>query len=410
MLLVGLSGGIGSGKSTVSERLAELGAVVVDADRVAREVVAPGTPGLAEVARRFGEHLIAPDGSLDRAALGAVVFGDDRARRDLEAITHPRIAERTRQLVAEAPVDAVVVHDIPLLVELDRGADYALTVIVDVPERERLRRLVELRGMTEEHARARIAAQATDAERRAAADVLLPNAGTFEELAARVERLWHGRLVPFEANVRERRPVRRAESLAVVEHDPAWADRARRACARLRSALDGPALRVDHVGSTAVPGLAAKDVLDLQVVVPSLEVLDEPDVVERLARLGFVGVRQGWDHAHGGYGAPVAEGRWAKRLWGGADPAQVVHVHARPEDGPAWRLALLLRDWLRAEPAAREDYARLKDALVGTGLSASDYAEAKEPWFARALPRAEEWAARTGWTPQEPATEGPTTR
>ena len=403
MLLVGLSGGIGSGKSTVAARLAELGAVVVDADRVAREVVEPGTPALAEIAQRFGGHLVAADGSLDRAALGAVVFGDEQARRDLEAITHPRISERTRQLVAEAPVDAVVVHDIPLLVELDRAADYALTVIVDVPEQVRLRRLVELRGMDEEHARARIASQATDPERRAAADVLLPNAGTVAELTARVDRLWRERLEPFEVNVRERRPVRRPENLAVVEHDPAWADRARRAEARLRAALGGLALRVDHVGSTAVPALPAKDVLDLQVVVPALEPLDAPDVVEHLARVGFVGVRPGWDHPHGGYAVPPTEGRLPKRFWGGADPAQVVHVHARAVDGPAWRLALLMRDWLRAEPSAREDYARLKDALVGTGLSASDYAEAKEPWFARAFPHAEEWAARTGWAPGEPA-------
>ncbi|RIK11604.1 MAG: dephospho-CoA kinase, partial [Acidobacteria bacterium] len=194
MLLVGLSGGIGSGKSTVSGHLADLGAVVIDADRVARDVVEPGTPALAQIAERFGQHLLAADGSLDRPALGAVVFGDERARKDLEKITHPRITERTRELVAAAPQDAVVVHDIPLLVELDRAGHYALTVIVDVPEEVRLRRLVELRGMDADAARARIAAQATDARRRAAADVLLPNSGTVEELRARVERLWDGRL------------------------------------------------------------------------------------------------------------------------------------------------------------------------------------------------------------------------
>lgn len=394
MLLVGLSGGIGSGKSTVSGHLADLGAVVIDADRVAREVVEPGTPALAQIAERFGQHLLAADGSLDRAALGAVVFGDERARKDLEAITHPRITERTRELVAAAPEDAVVVHDIPLLVELGRAGHYALTVIVDVPEEVRLRRLVELRGMDADAARARIAAQASDAQRRAAADVLLPNSGTVEELRARVERLWDGRLVPFEANLRRGRTARRSEVLAVVDHDPAWAAQAARLAARLRHALGESAVRVDHVGSTAVPGLPAKDVVDLQVVVPSLDVLDRPETVKRLARVGFLAPREGWDH-----GLPPDPDRLPKRLWGSGDPRRVVHVHGRAADGPAWRLALLMRDWLRADAAAREDYRNLKESLVATGMSTSDYAEAKEPWFARAFPRAEEWARRTGWRP-----------
>lgn len=196
-LRVGLSGGIGSGKSTVSAQLASLGAVVVDADAVAREVVGPGTPGLAQIADRFGPDVIAADGSLDRPALGQVVFGDARARRDLEGITHPLIRRRSQELFESAPDDAVVVHDVPLLVELGMGADYALTVIVDVPEEERLRRLVELRGMDEEAARSRIRAQADDEQRRAAADVLLDNAGTLDDLHARVDDLWSGRIVPF---------------------------------------------------------------------------------------------------------------------------------------------------------------------------------------------------------------------
>ncbi|AXH95683.1 dephospho-CoA kinase [Ornithinimicrobium avium] len=394
MLLVGLSGGIGSGKSTVSRRLAALGAVVVDADRVAREVVEPGTPALAEIAARFGTHLVAADGTLDRPALGAVVFGDEGARKQLEAITHPRITERTRELVAAAPDDAVVVHDIPLLVELDRTGDYALTVIVDVPAEVRLRRLVELRGMEEAAARARIAAQADDARRRAAADVLLPNAGSIQELQTRVERLWHERLVPFEANLRRGRTARRSEVLAVVDHDPAWAAQADRLRARLRHALGGAAVRVDHVGSTAVPGLPAKDVVDLQVVVPSLEVLDDAHVVGRLGRVGFLAPREGWDHGPG----PDVD-RLPKRLWGSGDPGRVVHVHGRAADGPGWRLALLMRDWLRADAQARADYLHLKQSLVAAGLTTSDYAEAKEPWFARAFPRAQEWAARTGWRP-----------
>ena len=395
MLRVGLSGGIGSGKSTVSARLAEHGAVVLDADQIAREVVEPGTTGLARVVERFGPQVLTGDGALDRAALGAVVFDDAAARRDLEAITHPLIAGRTRELVAAAPDDAVVVHDIPLLVELDRVGDYALTVIIDVPAEVRLRRLVELRGMEEAQVRARIAAQATDEQRRAAADVLLPNTGTVAELTHRVDRLWSDRLVPFEANLRLGRKVRRSEDLAVVDPDPRWPAQAARLAARLRTALGEHAVRVDHIGSTAVPGLAAKDVVDLQVVVPSLEVLDDPAVHRRLSDVGFaVPPERSWDHARG---AGEARGRWPKRLWGGADPARVVHVHGRAVDGPAWRLALLMRDWLRADAEARRDYAELKAVLVASGLPTSDYAEAKEPWFARAFPRAQAWAARTGW-------------
>lgn len=401
MLWVGLSGGIGSGKSTVSARLAALGAVVVDADRVAREVVEPGMPALAEIADRFGPQVLGPDGALDRAALGAVVFSDADARRELEAITHPRIAARTRELVALAPEDAVVVHDIPLLVELDRAPDYALTVIVDVPAEERLRRLVELRGTEEAEARRRIAAQADDAARRAAADVLLDNTGTVEELHARVDQLWSGRLVPYEAGLRAGLASRRPETLSVVDHDERWAGQAARLLARLRAALGDRAQRLDHIGSTSVPQLPAKDVVDLQAVVPDLAVLDDLSVRQELARRGFVVLddgREGFDHAHGA-GGPSG-GTWPKRMVATADPGRVVHCHVRADASPAWRLALLLRDWLRAEPGEREGYAALKAGLVAQGLSTSAYAAAKEPWFAEALPRAQAWAERTAWRPR----------
>ena len=403
MLWVGLSGGIGSGKSTVSARLAELGAVVIDADLIAREVVEPGTPALAEITERFGTMVLTTDGALDRPALGSVVFGDPAARADLEAITHPRIFARTQELRDGAPDDTVVVHDIPLLVELDRSADYALTLIVDVPEQVRLRRLVDLRGMDEAEARRRIAAQADDERRRKAADVLLPNIGSVEELHASVDRLWHERLVPFEAGLRGGRPSRRPEVLALVGPDPQWLAQAARLRERLRAALGEAAVRTDHIGSTSIPGLAAKDVLDLQVVVPDLEVLDEPAVREALSRRGLLVVdravdgRGWWDHAHGeGFGPGET---WEKRFVATADPARVVHVHVRQQDSPAWRLALLFRDWLRAVPEERDAYARLKADSVSAGLSTSEHASAKEPWFAQAFPRAEAWASRTGWVP-----------
>jgi dephospho-CoA kinase len=187
---LGLAGGIGSGKSTVSARLAEHGAVVIDYDRLAREAVEPGTPGLAAIAERFGDQVIAADGTLDRDALGAVVFGDDTARADLEAITHPAIFELATALEATVADDGVVVHDLPLLVEAGMATLFDLVVVVDVPAYVQVDRLVTLRGMTEAEVRARLAAQASREERAAVADVVIDNTGTIEDLEARVDELW----------------------------------------------------------------------------------------------------------------------------------------------------------------------------------------------------------------------------
>ncbi len=202
MLKVGLSGGIGSGKSTASARLKALGAVVIDSDVIAREVVAAATPGLGEIAERFGDDVLAEDGALDRAALGAIVFTDPAARADLEALTHPRIAARTRELFAEAEENAIVVHDVPLLVEKSMGSGYHLVVIVGAPEHVRLQRLIDERGMEPAHAQSRIDSQASDEARRAVADVWLENTGTTEDLEAAVDALWHDRLVPLEVELR----------------------------------------------------------------------------------------------------------------------------------------------------------------------------------------------------------------
>jgi dephospho-CoA kinase len=193
VLRVGLTGGAGAGKSTVAARLRELGAVVIDADALAREVLEPGTEGLREVVEAFGAQVLRDDGTLDRAALAAVVFADPARRQQLEAITHPKIAARTVELLAGAPSDAVVVHDVPLLVEKAMAPAYDVVVVVDAPVEKRVQRLVG-RGLAEADARARIAAQATTQERRAVADVWLDNDGSSEELIAAVDRLWHDRL------------------------------------------------------------------------------------------------------------------------------------------------------------------------------------------------------------------------
>ncbi|WP_415855670.1 dephospho-CoA kinase [Sinomonas sp. G460-2] len=199
MLRVGLTGGIASGKSEVSRRLAELGAILVDADVLAREVVEPGTDGLAEVAEAFGPEVLADDGGLDRAALGAVVFADPRRRELLNSIIHPRVRARAAEIAAAAPDGAVVVQDIPLLVETGQAASFDVVIVVDAPDEVRIRRLEERNGLSEEQARARMAAQATREERLAVADQVVENAGTLEELRAAVDRLWRDVLAPAAA-------------------------------------------------------------------------------------------------------------------------------------------------------------------------------------------------------------------
>jgi len=187
---VGLTGGVASGKSTVAAILAELGAVVVDADLLAREVVAPGTPGLAAVVAEFGDGVLGADGSLDRPALGAVVFADEAARRRLEAIVHPLVRARGRELEEAAPPGAVVVHDIPLLAETGQAAGFDAVVVVDVPVETQVERMVSQRGMSREDAEARIAAQATREQRLAVATYVVDNTGTREDLRDRVTEVF----------------------------------------------------------------------------------------------------------------------------------------------------------------------------------------------------------------------------
>jgi dephospho-CoA kinase len=190
VLRIGLTGGIGSGKSEVSRRLAAHGALVIDADVLAREVVEPGTPGLAEVVEAFGCGVLADDGSLDRAALGAQVFGDDAARRRLEAIIHPRVRARAAEIEAAAGPEAVVVHDIPLLVETGQSDAFDGVIVVDVPIEVQLERLVRGRGMSQDEARHRIAAQASRQQRAGAADWIVDNTGSLADLDAAVARVW----------------------------------------------------------------------------------------------------------------------------------------------------------------------------------------------------------------------------
>jgi dephospho-CoA kinase len=391
MLMVGLTGGIGAGKSAVSRRLARRGAVVIDSDVLAREVVAPGTAGLAEVVAVFGADILGADGALDRPALGARVFGDVAARRRLEQIIHPRVRARTAELVAAAPPSAVVVNDVPLLVEVGLAPTYHLVVVVEADPDLRVRRLVDTRGMTPEAARARIAAQTDDEHRRAAADVLIRNDADLGELDSRLDALWHGRLLPYEENVRLRRPAAGEPRVRIVASDDTWPQQADRVAARVRHALGGDAV-VEHIGSTAVPDLPAKDVIDLQLVVPSLARADE--VADRVAAAGLPRCPGSWyDNARGRPGET-----WPKRLHAGADPGRPVNLHVRAADSPGRRYALLMRDHLRASPAVRDGYAAAKRGWAAAHPVTADYAAAKEPWFDAEAVAAETWASRTGWT------------
>ncbi|GHG28450.1 dephospho-CoA kinase [Streptomyces albogriseolus] len=190
MLTVGLTGGIGAGKSEVSRLLVRHGAVLIDADRIAREVVEPGTPGLAAVVEAFGEEILAEDGSLDRPRLGALVFSDAEKLATLNSIVHPLVGARSRELEEAAPEDAVVVHDVPLLTENGLAPLYDVVIVVDASPGTQLDRLVRLRGMSEEDARARMAAQATREQRRAVADIVIDNDVPLDALERRVEEVW----------------------------------------------------------------------------------------------------------------------------------------------------------------------------------------------------------------------------
>jgi dephospho-CoA kinase len=190
MLKVGLTGGIGAGKSEVSRLLVECGAVLIDADRIAREVVAPGTPGLAAVVEAFGEEILAEDGSLDRPRLGSIVFADPAKLAILNSIVHPLVGARSRELEEAAAEDAVVVHDVPLLTENGLAPMYDVVIVVDAAPETQLDRLVRRRGMTEEDARARMAAQASREQRREVADIVIDNDVPLEELERRVKDVW----------------------------------------------------------------------------------------------------------------------------------------------------------------------------------------------------------------------------
>lgn len=406
MLRIGLTGGIGAGKSAVTATFEQCGGVVVDADVIAREVVEPGTEGLAALVEAFGDDILSPDGSLDRATLAAKAFQDDEARGTLNGIVHPLVGKRREEIIAAVTEDAAVIEDIPLLVESGMAPLFPLVVVVHADVEVRVQRLVEQRGMPDADARARIAAQASDDERRAVADVWLDNSGSREALAKRAREVWNRRIAPFANNLTARQVVRPPAQLTPA--DPTWPDQARRIVARIANACGANALRVDHIGSTAVSGLDAKDAIDIQVTVASLAVADE--LADSLLSAGYPRI----EHITGDVAKSDARSRtkaydhnpdaalWHKRIHGSADPGRPTFVHIRVDGWPNQQFALLFVDWLKANPDARAEYLSVKQqaasaAPVSGGIAT--YAEAKEPWFLSAYQRAWKWADAVGWQP-----------
>jgi dephospho-CoA kinase len=390
MLRIGLTGGIGAGKSTVSATFADCGGIIVDGDVIAREVVEPGTEGLSALVETFGEGILLPSGALDRPALAAKAFADDEQRAKLNGIVHPLVGKRRAEIIASVSghpeEDTVVVEDIPLLVESHMAPLFPLVVIVDADPEVRVKRLIT-RGMDEADARARIAAQATEEQRRAVADVWLDNSGSEGELVEKARDLWYQRVLPFARNLRTHEVVR--PRVELVPYDETWPDQARRIIARLQTACGAKALRIDHIGSTAVPGMDAKDVIDIQVSVQTLDIADE--LAGALVNAGYPRIDAiVSDVVHDGDPA-----LWQKRFHASADPGRPANVHVRVSGWPNQRFALMFTDWLRANPDVRQDYlAAKRDAAVS-----KDYVIAKEPWFLDNYWRAREWADTTGWHP-----------
>ncbi|KAB1949602.1 dephospho-CoA kinase [Brevibacterium linens] len=378
MLRIGLTGGIGAGKSTVSAMLVEHGAVLVDSDRIAREVVEPGQPLLEKLAEAFGPQVLHSDGSLDRQALAAEAFVDSDHTARLNGLMHPAIRDRTAEHFARHADAEIVVHDVPLLVENDMTPAYHLNLLVDVPAEVRLQRLMDSRGMDRDDAAARISRQADDDTRRAACDVTIDNSGPVDETKAAVGRLIESRIRPFAANLTAGRWAPRTVLDLVDPADADWSGDAQRVVAKLRHGT-ADEFTVEHIGSTSVPGLPAKDVIDLQLLVPDL--IAARELEPRLAELGYPGTEMSDHLGEGG-----TEPKW---FHANTDPGRAVNLHVRTADSVGAHFARAFRDLLTEDAWERERYLQVKRELTAEAKAAGatdaqmtrTYAESKELYF-----------------------------
>ena len=378
MLRIGLTGGIGAGKSTVSAMLVDHGAVLVDADKIAREVVEPGQPLLERLAETFGAEVLHPDGSLNRPALAAAAFVDSDRTAQLNGLMHPAIRDRTAEHFASHADAEIVVHDVPLLVENSMTPAYHLNLLVDVPAEVRLRRLMDSRGMDRDDAAARISRQADDETRRADCDVIIDNSGSVEETKAAVGRLIESRIRPFAANLTAGRWAPRTVLDLVDPADADWSGDAQRVVAKLRHGT-ADEFTVEHIGSTSVPGLPAKDVIDLQLLVPDL--IAARELEPRLAELGYPGTEMSDHLGEGG-----TEPKW---FHANSDPGRAVNMHVRTADSVGAHFARAFRDLLTEDAGERERYLQVKRELTAEAKAAGatdaqmtrTYAESKELYF-----------------------------
>lgn len=378
MLRIGLTGGIGAGKSTIAEEFRERGIPVIDADEIAREIVEPGEPALESLLSEFGEQVLHPDGTLNRGGLAVAAFSDPQSTAKLNAIMHPAIVERTREHYERHAHASIVVHDVPLLVENSMTRQYHLAVLVDTPADIRLKRLVDSRGMDPADAQKRISAQAGDAERLAACDVVIDNSGTPESAQAAFAEVFEKRIQPFADNLAAGRTAERS-GVQLVPAGEQHARAAQRLSSRMSHALAEAGLsdaEVEHIGSTSVPGLLAKDIIDLQVLTTTEAEWDA--AAEALTAAGYpqhhVDAFDDWDDA----------GHVAKRFHRNADPGQPVNVHVRTRGSLSARFAAHFAQRLRTDAALRADYEGTKKRLAEQLIddrSTSRYIEAKEPFF-----------------------------
>ncbi len=312
MLRIGLTGGIAAGKSLVAERFAGLGAVLVDADVLARAAVEPGSDGLDEVVTAFGREILTPQGELDRPALGRLVFADQGARERLNAIVHPRVRIRAAALIEAAEQDAIVVEDIPLLVETGQAARFHLVVVVDAPDDVRIRRLVARRGLERGDAEQRIAAQSSREDRLREADVILPNDRAIDDLLAATDAFWRGRVLPYRDNLAAQVPARSGQQRAAATGLAGTRGLTRRVAAKLAAALPPG---VADIGP-GVPGGGHDDVTSASLRVTTGKVEDLGALAAAVEAAGFPRVEDPVD------GGPAGE-YTAHRS---ADPATNVTV------------------------------------------------------------------------------------
>ena len=354
----------------------------------------PGGRRWAAIAAEFGSQVLRPDRTLDRPGLAAIVFPSPERLRALEAITDPAIAARSAQLRAEVPPDRIDVYDFPLLVERGSWVHEHLTLVVGASERVRLKRLVEQRGLPERDVRARIAAQADDEQRRAAADLWVDNDGSRQATREQVQRVWQERLVPFDENLRHGIRSRRPDQVELTRPDPTWPAQGARIVARIAAARAGLGVRVEHVGSTSVARLPARGVIDVQVGVRRLADADRPAFGAAMRAAGYL-LAPGYTADRPPSAAPGSG--WEKRFYVGADPGRVVHVHVRETGSAGHDFSLAFRDWLRAVPAERDGYAAEKARLAALHPRARDYGRAKQAWFDTAYRRVVAWTREVDW-------------